>query len=157
MVKRELVVAGRHERADGAPVSVLGAEHVAPSVTDRLHRERSLPAGYQFGEAGKHVGLSLRFIRQYDTAADRDLNACHDFVSRTLRAAFLRGAPDYDAAIHGEMVIDAAWRAPHLNAAERLANAAQRVAATSTETEPRLFLSTIHDPDRWNVIEGEDH
>src|SRR3982751_7011514 len=57
MVKRELGVAGRRERADRALVPVLGAEHVADGMTDRLHRDRSLPEGYQFGDAGptEHV------------------------------------------------------------------------------------------------------
>src|SRR4051812_9878139 len=94
MVKRELRLAGRRERADRAPLPVLGTQHVAAGMTQRLHRDRSLPEGYQFGDAGR----TTRARRYTD-----------DFTGSGVRVG---------AAVK---VCFPSWRAPHLNAAEQLA------------------------------------
>lgn len=60
-----------------------------------------------------NLGIAVKFICQYDPELNRKPTAFDGELVRRLRAAaFLRAAPDYDPALHDELIRKTVWGRP---------------------------------------------
>lgn len=114
---------------------------------DRLDRSRrTLPQGYQFGDAAEAYPGQALFGRYLD----ENIKNPERFIDRENPSQTIANCVD-DAAMRA--VYGQPWRAPHENAAERLYRTHVKPAGDAMQRD--FEIATMKALLGWNVIEGE--